>query len=170
MKTILTLLVLIGLGYLAWVFVFDTNEAVAPTNTESKDVSAEETNNTTSDVVSAEETNATAKGDSTADVEVTENTEVTTGDNQTIAMVGTNYAYDVSEIRAEVGDTITIDFVSEEGFHDIVIDEFDVASERVSEGESTSVTFTVDRPGTFEYYCSVGNHRALGMVGTLVVE
>lgn len=34
----------------------------------------------------------------------------------------------------------------------------------------TSVTFVADTLGTFEYYCSVGNHRAQGMVGNLVVE
>jgi plastocyanin len=27
-----------------------------------------------------------------------------------------------------------------------------------------------DKKGTFEYYCSVGQHRALGMKGKLVVE
>ena len=34
----------------------------------------------------------------------------------------------------------------------------------------TSVTFIADQEGSFEYYCSVGNHREEGMVGTLIVE
>ena len=34
----------------------------------------------------------------------------------------------------------------------------------------TFVEFTVDKTGTFEYYCSVGQHRANGMVGNLIVE
>ena len=34
------------------------------------------------------------------------------------------------------------------------------------------VTFehTFNQTGTFEYYCSVGNHRAMGMKGTLIVQ
>lgn len=91
------------------------------------------------------------------------------GDTVTIDMVGTNYAYDMSEVTVSEGDTVTINFTSAEGFHDIVIDEFNVASEKVTAGDSTSVTFVADTAGTYEYYCSVGNHRAQGMVGTLVV-
>lgn len=34
----------------------------------------------------------------------------------------------------------------------------------------TSVTFVADETGTFEYYCSVGNHRGQGMIGKLIVE
>jgi len=40
----------------------------------------------------------------------------------------------------------------------------------VTPGTPTSVTFVADKTGTFEYYCSVGNHRAQGMVGKLIVE
>jgi hypothetical protein len=29
---------------------------------------------------------------------------------------------------------------------------------------------TLDRPGTYEFWCSVGNHRERGMVGTLTVQ
>jgi uncharacterized cupredoxin-like copper-binding protein len=32
------------------------------------------------------------------------------------------------------------------------------------------VQFVADKTGTFEFYCSVGNHRQMGMVGTLVVQ
>jgi len=32
------------------------------------------------------------------------------------------------------------------------------------------VEFTADTPGEFEYYCSVGQHRANGQVGKLIVE
>jgi nitrite reductase (NO-forming) len=40
----------------------------------------------------------------------------------------------------------------------------------VNGGETTSVEFVADKTGTFEYYCSVGAHRAMGMTGSLVVE
>jgi len=83
---------------------------------------------------------------------------------------GVNHVFDVKEMRVKEGDTVTINFESTEGFHDWVIDEFDAATAQVRPGTPTSVTFLADKSGTFEYYCSVGNHRAQGMVGTLIVE
>jgi plastocyanin len=32
------------------------------------------------------------------------------------------------------------------------------------------VEFTPNIVGEFEYYCSVGDHRAKGMTGTIIVE
>lgn len=40
---------------------------------------------------------------------------------------------------------------------------------QVNTGATTSVEFVADQVGNFEYYCSVGQHRANGMVGTLTV-
>ncbi|KKS22075.1 MAG: Plastocyanin, partial [Candidatus Roizmanbacteria bacterium GW2011_GWC2_41_7] len=54
--------------------------------------------------------------------------------------------------------------------HDFNLDEFNVDGTVVKEGESTMVEFVADQAGDFEYYCSVGQHRANGMVGTLTVE
>jgi len=85
-------------------------------------------------------------------------------------VLGSNFAYDLEEIRVKEGDTVTINFRSVDGFHDWVVDEFDAATDKVSTGNETSVTFVADKKGTFEYYCSVGSHRANGMVGNLIVE
>jgi len=74
------------------------------------------------------------------------------------------------EIKVQKGDRIHIEFESTSGFHDWVIDEFDAATQKVSEGETTSVDFIATETGTFEYYCSVGNHRAQGMKGNFIVE
>ncbi|MFT5036907.1 MAG: plastocyanin [Candidatus Azotimanducaceae bacterium] len=83
---------------------------------------------------------------------------------------GVNFAFDVTEIKVKEGDTVTINFESNDGFHDWVVDEFDAATERVRPGTPTSFTFVADKKGIFEYYCSVGSHRANGMVGNLIVE
>jgi len=83
---------------------------------------------------------------------------------------GVNYGYDVKEIVVKKGETVTVEFESTDGFHDWVVDEFDAKTDRVQPGIRTSVTFVPDEVGTFEYYCSVGSHRAHGMVGKLIVE
>lgn len=54
--------------------------------------------------------------------------------------------------------------------HDFVIDELNVKTKIVKDGESETVEFTPDQTGTFEFYCSVGQHRQMGMKGTLIVE
>lgn len=92
------------------------------------------------------------------------------GPDVVIDLVGTNYQFSQEEIAVEEGDIVQIRLTSGEGFHDWVVDEFDAATDRVNEGESTTVTFVADTAGTYEYYCSVGNHRAQGMFGELVVE
>lgn len=83
---------------------------------------------------------------------------------------GANFAFDVTEIRVKQGDTVVINFTSTGGFHDWVIDEFSARTSRVNTGGTSSVTFVADKAGTYEYYCSVGQHRANGMVGRLIVE
>lgn len=87
-----------------------------------------------------------------------------------IAVGGAHYAFSPNEIRAKQGETITIEFTSTEGLHDWVLDEFNAATNVVNTNETDSVTFVAGEKGEFEYYCSVGNHREQGMVGTLIVE
>lgn len=85
-------------------------------------------------------------------------------------VMGSNYKFDVSEIKVKNGDTVKITFKNSEGMHDWVIDEFNSRTKVIKGGEMETVMFTVDKTGTFEYYCSVGQHRKNGMVGKLIVE
>ena len=89
---------------------------------------------------------------------------------QTFNVSGSNFAFSVKEIKVKKGDTVKINFSSADGFHDWVIDAFNAHTSRVNSGQSASVEFTADQVGTFEYYCSVGSHRSLGMTGKLIVE
>lgn len=54
--------------------------------------------------------------------------------------------------------------------HDFVIDELGVSTKVIPGGAEDSVEFTVQDAGTYTFYCSVGNHRTQGMVGTLEVK
>lgn len=94
-----------------------------------------------------------------------------TGEVHEISVKMGSYYYDVEEIRVKAGDRVRITVESVDGFHDLVIDEFDVETQRLRPSEGTdTVEFVADKVGTFEYYCSVGEHRALGQIGTLIVE
>jgi plastocyanin len=119
--------------------------------------------NGTSAVSSDSENGASIIGSGNEDVK----TFVMTGENFKFVMDGA----DNPDLVVKEGDKVRIEFTSTSGFHDWVVDEFDVATQQVRDNEGmTSVEFVADKKGTFEYYCSVGQHRANGMKGTFVVE
>lgn len=74
-------------------------------------------------------------------------------------------------LRAEPGDTVEITLVNSDGIeHDLLIDEFGVATDRISsQGDVQIVTFTADQSGAYEYYCGVPGHRQAGMWGNFLV-
>ena len=85
-------------------------------------------------------------------------------------VTGSNFSFDVKEMKVKKGDTVKVTFKNAEGMHDWKVDEFSAATEQIGAGKEETVTFVADKVGTFEYYCSVGQHRKNGMVGKLIVE
>ena len=92
------------------------------------------------------------------------------GKVKTFTVEGSPFKFAPNVIRVKKGDTVRITFKNAGGIHDFVIEEFDVATEQLAAGASETVEFTVEKAGTFEFYCSVANHRAMGMTGSLIVE
>jgi plastocyanin len=89
---------------------------------------------------------------------------------KTFNLTAKNFSFSPSEIRVKKGDTVKVVMNSVNGFHDFVVDAFNAKTDRVSDGQTAEVQFVADKTGTFDFYCSVGNHRAMGMVGKLIVE
>ncbi len=83
---------------------------------------------------------------------------------------GGNFYFTPTMIKVKKGDTVKIVFKNDGGMHNWVLDEFNVTMEPNKTGETATVEFVADKTGTFEFYCSVGQHRQMGMKGTLVVE
>lgn len=83
---------------------------------------------------------------------------------------GKNFSFTPSAIKVKKGDKVKITFQNTAGFHDFVIDEYGVATKQAQSPATEVLEFTADKIGSFEYYCSVGTHRQMGMKGTLVVE
>lgn len=86
-----------------------------------------------------------------------------------VTMEGGAFYFKPDRIEAKKGDTVKVTLTSVDMPHNFFIDEFKVRSATVTKGNSTTFEFTPDKTGEFEFYCAVGNHRAQGMVGTLVV-
>lgn len=116
--------------------------------------------------------------DSTTNVNTVENVDslpVDVQEKQVFTLSAKSFAYvmdgvESPDLKVKLGDTVRIDLSVTDGFHDFVIDEFSAATDRINAGESTFVEFVADKAGTFEYYCSIGAHRAAGMFGKFIVE
>lgn len=81
-----------------------------------------------------------------------------------------SYYYKPNIITVKKGDKVKVTINAVDKMHDFVVDEFNAKTDIVAAGKSASVEFTADKAGSYEFYCSVANHRAQGMVGTLIVE
>lgn len=119
------------------------------------------------------------KPDVPAEVPVVENTEpVETGTETTegagevreFVVEGGMFYFAPEMMEVNKGDTVRIVFKNAEGKHDWVIDEFNARTAILDAGEEETIEFVADQTGSFEYYCSVGSHRAQGMKGTLTVK
>lgn len=93
-----------------------------------------------------------------------------TGEVKEFVVEGSNFKYSLSEIRVKKGEMVRIVYKNISGFHDWVVDDFNAKTNQLKDGEEETIEFVADKVGTFEYYCSVGQHRKMGMVGKLVVE
>ena len=78
-----------------------------------------------------------------------------------------NFFYKPNKIELTVGDELTITFVNS-GIHTFTIDELGIDKSLLNEQET--LTFTVQKAGTFRFYCTVGSHAQHGQVGELVVK
>lgn len=91
------------------------------------------------------------------------------GEVKEFTLVGSNFKFTPNEIKVKKGDRIKITLKSM-GIHDLSISGYNVQTKVLSNGESESVEFVADKSGTFEFWCTVGDHKAMGMVGSLIVE
>jgi nitrite reductase (NO-forming) len=75
-------------------------------------------------------------------------------------------------LSANTGDTVKVNLSSGDGTeHDIAFPDFGATSDHVvGRGSSTTLTFFVDKGGSFTYYCTLPGHREAGMEGKFTVS
>jgi plastocyanin len=122
----------------------------------------------TSDAGSEDERDTTSTEPGTAD-HGDDATSTTRDAARRIEVTGASFSFDPPEIRAAVGEDVTIVLTSEDMFHDLTVDELEVHVS-AAKGETAEGGLRADAPGSYTYYCSVGGHRSAGMEGTLVIE
>ena len=93
------------------------------------------------------------------------------GTNSSLRVSETDFKLDPSSLTVDAAGTVTISAVNDGGTeHALEIEGSGVEEETdtIAPGESAEVTVEL-KPGRYEMYCPIGNHRELGMEGTIVV-
>jgi plastocyanin len=92
------------------------------------------------------------------------------GGGQTVDLTATDFHFNPPTISVDAG-TVTFKLTNDgETSHALEIEGNDVEEETDTIGPGESTELTVDlAEGEYEIYCPVGNHKDMGMVGTLTV-
>ena len=96
------------------------------------------------------------------------------GKVRTVSVSETDFAIAPKDLDVKTGTTVTFE-VRNHGAtdHNLEIEgpEGEVElDEDLSPGDAGTLEATFSRPGTYEWYCPVGNHREMGMEGTITVR
>lgn len=160
MRTVLVLIVvvLIGAGGYYW---YSQNMMATPVETGMNDPFGASNSNTnppvTNPVTPAEPTGAST------------GTGATAGAVKEFKFTNSGLKFSPATMTVKKGDRVRITYTNGGGTHDFRVDGYDVGTQVLSNGAQETFEFVANEAGTFEFYCSVGNHRAQGMVGSLVV-
>lgn len=92
------------------------------------------------------------------------------GEIKTFEIDASNFAFTPNQIIVNEGDTVQINFTNSQGIHNFTIEGLNIQTKTIQKGESEQITFTAGKKGTYTFTCKVGNHAAMGMSGTLIVN
>lgn len=104
------------------------------------------------------------------EAENTQSSTAPSGPVKEFTVDGSNYEFSPTKIEVNKGDTVKITFKDDDGMHNLVVDGYNVKTNIIKGGSEDTIQFVADKSGTFEYYCSVANHKEEGMVGSLIVN
>ncbi|MDX6440258.1 MAG: hypothetical protein QOF45_2841 [Gaiellaceae bacterium] len=88
-----------------------------------------------------------------------------------VELTATEFKFDPSSVQVDKAGKTTFTIVNDGKFgHALEIEGQGVEEKTDTIDGGTTTTLTADlKPGKYEFYCPVGNHRSMGMEGTLVV-
>ena len=64
------------------------------------------------------------------------------------------FAYSPSELQVNAGDTVILQLMSNDVVHGLYVDGYDLSIE-ADPGQTTTLTFIADKPGSFRFRCNV---------------
>lgn len=88
-----------------------------------------------------------------------------------VNVTGNEYSFTPSSVKLEVGKPVKMVYKNDGKLpHDLVLKDLGVRTNVIAGGKEETISFVPEKSGVFTYYCSVGNHRQLGMEGKVKVE
>src|SRR3954466_14915938 len=87
----------------------------------------------------------------------------------TLDVIAKSFAFDPDAITVKSGDVRTLVLHVKDIPHDFTVKELDIHVHG-SADDVVKQTIPFDKPGTYEFYCSIAGHRQAGMKGQLVVQ
>jgi uncharacterized cupredoxin-like copper-binding protein len=94
------------------------------------------------------------------------------GGGQTVRLKATEFKFTPSDPSVDKAGKITFD-VSNDGSVDHALEvegpDGDVETDSIAAGGSATLTVDLSKPGKYEIYCPIGNHKEMGMEGTVTV-
>ena len=85
-----------------------------------------------------------------------------------IVVTARHASFQPSTLTVTKGQTIKLTITSTDARHTFTINELGI-NIAVGAGQTVTREFTVEKAGTFAFYCAVGGHRGAGMEGTFKV-
>jgi heme/copper-type cytochrome/quinol oxidase subunit 2 len=73
---------------------------------------------------------------------------------RTFKIEASQFSYSPAEVQVDPGDTVTFQLVSTDVVHGLYMDEYG-ASVEADPGQTASMTFVANRPGSFRFRCNV---------------
>ncbi|HET7726715.1 MAG TPA: heavy metal translocating P-type ATPase [Candidatus Limnocylindrales bacterium] len=90
---------------------------------------------------------------------------------QRVEVLARDIAFVPADIRIEAGRWTVVEFTNADPvFHDWEVEGVANVDAGARPGQTTTLRFVIDRPGTYTFLCTVPGHEEAGMVGTLEVE
>ena len=69
-------------------------------------------------------------------------------------LAASQYTYAPAQLHVNPGDTVTIELISTDAVHGLYVDGYGVSVES-DPGQTASLTFVADRPGSYRFRCNV---------------
>jgi len=94
------------------------------------------------------------------------------GGGQTVKLSATEFKFTPSDPSVDKAGKVTFD-VSNDGSVDHALEvegpNGEVETEPIAAGQSAKLTVDLSKPGKYEMYCPIGNHKEMGMKGTVTI-